>query len=98
VDRSPLKGDWGTDRRSGFCMYAVKVLDFGLAKLAPGPVASPDLSQFPTITASVTGECVVLGTVPYMAPEQVRGLGVDKHVDNWGTREDGEPCVRTQGQ
>jgi eukaryotic-like serine/threonine-protein kinase len=75
-----------------------KVLDFGLAKLAPGPVASPDLSQFPTITASVTGECVVLGTVPYMAPEQVRGLGVDKHVDNWGTREDGEPCVRTQGQ
>ena len=61
----------------------VKVLDFGLAKLAPGPVASPDLSHLLTIATGATGEGVVLGTVPYMAPEQVRGFGVDKRVDIW---------------
>jgi serine/threonine protein kinase len=61
----------------------VKVLDFGLAKLSPDPVAGTDLSRFPTIAASVTGEGVILGTVPYMGPEQVRGLDVDKRADIW---------------
>jgi serine/threonine protein kinase len=59
----------------------VKVLDFGVAKLAADPVAGPDLLHGSTINE--TGEGIVLGTVPYMAPEQVRGLGVDKRVDIW---------------
>ena len=51
----------------------VKILDFGLAKLAPtGPQ-----QDLPTQTA--TG--VALGTPAYMAPEQIRGQPVDHRAD-----------------
>src|SRR5262249_20293383 len=49
----------------------VKVLDFGLAKPATGPDASGALTLAPTGPPTSAG--VVLGTLPYMAPEQVRG-------------------------
>jgi Tol biopolymer transport system component len=60
----------------------VKVLDFGLAK-APAAAASPDLSQSPTITSDGTSAGVLLGTAPYMSPEQARGRVVDKRTDIW---------------
>ena len=51
----------------------VKILDFGLAKLAPsGP---QDEAQ------TRTGDGVVLGTPAYMSPEQVRGLSADHRSD-----------------
>ena len=51
----------------------VKILDFGLAKqLDPAPSSVPD-----TVTASG----VILGTVGYMAPEQIRGQAVDARTD-----------------
>ena len=56
----------------------VKVLDFGLAKLAP----TADLAH-DTPTALMTAPGVLLGTVLYMAPEQVRGLPVDARADVW---------------
>ena len=56
----------------------VKILDFGLAKLAD-PEA--DGSQTSLATASHTAVGVVLGTVGYMSPEQVRGLGADHRSD-----------------
>jgi serine/threonine protein kinase/tetratricopeptide (TPR) repeat protein len=57
----------------------VKVLDFGLAKLA-AEHSDPSNSASPTVQAlSVVGE--VVGTVPYMAPEQVRGEAVDARTD-----------------
>jgi serine/threonine protein kinase len=57
----------------------VKVLDFGLAKItASEPVGSSD-SQLPTDLR--TREGVVMGTVPYMSPEQVSGLAVDHRTD-----------------
>ena len=57
----------------------MKVLDFGLAK-AQG---SPDLSQAPTVSAVGTESGVILGTAPYMAPEQARGRAMDKRADIW---------------
>jgi Tol biopolymer transport system component len=58
----------------------VKVLDFGLAKLMPGP--ETDLSQSPT-AIEPTHPGVVLGTVSYMSPEQASGKAVDFRSDQF---------------
>ena len=54
----------------------VKVLDFGLAKLRQEPIVS---NSAPTQT--VTREGRLLGTVPYMSPEQLQGKSVDHRTD-----------------
>ena len=59
----------------------VKVLDFGLAISRPD-TSDSDLSQSPTMLMP-TVEGVVLGTAPYMSPEQARGRPVDKRADIW---------------
>src|SRR5438105_56219 len=58
----------------------VKVLDFGLAKLA-APDSNPELSQAATVAAPLSSDGQAVGTVPYMAPEQVRGESVDSRTD-----------------
>jgi len=59
----------------------VKVLDFGLAKLAgPGLETGNEAS---TVTRVETNPGVVMGTVQYMSPEQARGLPVDARTDVW---------------
>ncbi|MGH9365426.1 MAG: serine/threonine protein kinase, partial [Thermoanaerobaculia bacterium] len=57
----------------------VKVLDFGLAKLAAPKSEEVFGSQLPT--EMHTREGVVMGTVPYMSPEQVSGKAVDHRTD-----------------
>jgi eukaryotic-like serine/threonine-protein kinase len=59
----------------------VKVLDFGLARTAPD-LQSGDGSHT-TMAIAGTREGVVLGTAPYMSPEQARGQSLDKRTDIW---------------
>ena len=59
----------------------VKVLDFGIAKLTAGHAATEP--EDPTIRQVNTAEGAVLGTAPYMSPEQARGLAVDPRTDIW---------------
>ncbi|MDQ2979892.1 MAG: protein kinase [Acidobacteriota bacterium] len=58
----------------------VKILDFGLAKLTRQEAPSGDETSAPTLPG-VTEPGIVLGTVGYMSPEQVRGLAVDARSD-----------------
>jgi serine/threonine protein kinase/tetratricopeptide (TPR) repeat protein len=59
----------------------IKVLDFGLAKVTGGEDPPPDATVGATTDASPSGEGQVLGTVPYMAPEQIRSETVDARSD-----------------
>src|ERR1700704_2892118 len=52
---------------------AIKILDFGLAKLTRGPAFGSDDSDSNSPTNSLTEPGTVLGTIGYMSPEQVRG-------------------------
>jgi Tol biopolymer transport system component len=62
----------------------VKVLDFGLAKAMDPTSSSPaNAMNSPTLSLHATMHGVILGTAPYMSPEQARGKSVDKRTDIW---------------
>ena len=61
---------------------AVKVLDFGLAKVREAEEAGTARSNSPTrLSASAPG--VIMGTAAYMSPEQAKGKEADRTSDVW---------------
>jgi serine/threonine protein kinase/WD40 repeat protein len=61
----------------------VKVLDFGIAKAVWGGEDRHDLSQLTTVTGLETVAGRLVGTPPYMSPEQARGNEIDRRTDIW---------------
>ena len=59
----------------------VKVLDFGLAKLAPATLETAGGDRTHTVLKTEAG--TVVGTAAYMSPEQARGQEVDTRTDTW---------------
>ena len=74
----------------------VKILDFGLAKLMDGPLGAGGAVHSETAGdathTSITMPGMVLGTVGYMSPEQIRGLPTDHRSDIFLVRRD--LCMR----
>jgi len=87
LDRAHSQGIVHRDLKPGNVMLTksgVKLLDFGLAKLrADGVVPAGTLSALATAEKPLTGEGTLLGTLPYMAPEQLEGKEADHRSDIW---------------
>ena len=61
----------------------IKVLDFGLAKEVATAMEAGNQDESPTLTHMTTVPGQLLGTAPYMSPEQARAKPVDKRSDIW---------------
>ena len=83
LDAAHRQGIVHRDLKPGNVMLTpdgVKLLDFGLAKLAAGG-REPGADEAATRTAALTGEGTILGTLHYMSPEQLDGKPADARSD-----------------
>ena len=84
LDKAHRKGITHRDLKPGNIMVTMtgtKLLDFGLAKLKQEVAPATPISQLPTMKSEITGEGTILGTLQYMAPEQVEARPVDARTD-----------------
>jgi Tol biopolymer transport system component/predicted Ser/Thr protein kinase len=87
LDHAHRDGATHRDLKPGNVMLTkagAKLLDFGLAKMTAKPSGVPGLdevSALPTKTRALTTPGTVLGTIQYMAPEQLEGKEADARTD-----------------
>jgi eukaryotic-like serine/threonine-protein kinase len=82
LDAAHRRGVIHRDLKPGNVMLTadgVKLLDFGLAKMREEDAGRPDAES--TRSLALTEEGAILGTYPYMAPEQVEGQPADARSD-----------------
>jgi eukaryotic-like serine/threonine-protein kinase len=85
LDKAHRSGITHRDLKPGNIMLTksgVKLLDFGLAKLTrDAAVAADTVTTLPAAQHSITSEGSIVGTLQYMAPEQLEGSDADARTD-----------------
>jgi serine/threonine protein kinase/Tol biopolymer transport system component len=84
LDKAHRKGVTHRDLKPGNIILTkagTKLLDFGLAKLKQEASPATPLSELPTEPDAITAQGAIVGSLLYMAPEQLEGKEVDARTD-----------------